>query len=370
MELYYYTSTDTMRYILKGGDIYATNIRYMNDSEEYTNGLNEIKLLAENDCLVGEWLQKNGRTRIEIGGTKSIFTDENLKRNKVDTEFYSISFCEKNDLLSQWAIYAKEAGVSIQMAFKEGEKYNFLTQSRNGGKEKALWHLKPETVRYFTKNSMQENDYEKEADEILDQLYLEENTDLTEDINERWKYVSAYVKRYDFYQEAERRIVFQPKKSIEEPKIMYRNDKNVLKPYLDIECENGWPIKKIMVGPGFNQNLVYDSVVHFLDNEVVKNGIASTDEYIERIRSYFQPYNKELQKIQQYKSLLGVLDNKPVIESMENKVQRILGNQVQSLCNEVCGSKTISGQTKEYIKNNYFSKCGIVVLKSSIPYIF
>ena len=45
MKLYYYTSTDTMRYILGSGDIYATNIRYMNDSEEYTNGLNEIKLL-------------------------------------------------------------------------------------------------------------------------------------------------------------------------------------------------------------------------------------------------------------------------------------------------------------------------------------
>ena len=54
MELYYYTSTDTMRYILKGGDIYATNIRYMNDSEEYTNGLNEIKLLAENEELQEE----------------------------------------------------------------------------------------------------------------------------------------------------------------------------------------------------------------------------------------------------------------------------------------------------------------------------
>ena len=33
MKLYYYTSTDTMRYILGSGDIYATNIRYMNDSE-------------------------------------------------------------------------------------------------------------------------------------------------------------------------------------------------------------------------------------------------------------------------------------------------------------------------------------------------
>ena len=29
MELYYYTTTDTLRYILENGDIFATNIRYM-----------------------------------------------------------------------------------------------------------------------------------------------------------------------------------------------------------------------------------------------------------------------------------------------------------------------------------------------------
>lgn len=49
MELYYYTSTDTMRYILEKGDIFATNIRYMNDSEEYTNGLEELFRLAGNE---------------------------------------------------------------------------------------------------------------------------------------------------------------------------------------------------------------------------------------------------------------------------------------------------------------------------------
>ena len=47
MELFYYTSTDTMSKILMNGNIYATNIRYMNDSEEYINGLKEIYKLAQ-----------------------------------------------------------------------------------------------------------------------------------------------------------------------------------------------------------------------------------------------------------------------------------------------------------------------------------
>ena len=94
---------------------------------------------------------------------------------------------------------------------------------------------------------MEDKVYKNEANKILTQLYGKKNVDLTEDINDRWRYTSVYVKRYDFYQEAERRIVFQPKKSVEVPKIMYRQDKNVLKPYLDIECENGWPIQQIMI---------------------------------------------------------------------------------------------------------------------------
>ena len=292
MKLYYYTSTDTMRYILGSGDIYATNIRYMNDSEEYTNGLNEIKLLMLDKKMVQAWITKRGRNDVKISDMKKIFTDKNLKKNRENREFYSISFCEKNDLLSQWAIYAKEAGVSIQMDFEEGKKYNFSTQSCNGDEEKkARWSLKPEAVHYFTKKSMEKRAYNVEADAILDQLYGEENVDLAEDINDRWQYASVYVKRYDFYQEAERRIVFQPKKSVDAPKIMYRQDKNVLKPYLDIECENGWPSQEIMVGPGFNQNVVYDSVVHFLNNAKVKNGMKVPDDYIKKIQNYFHSFD-------------------------------------------------------------------------------
>ena len=165
MKLYYYTSTDTMRYILGSGDIYATNIRYMNDSEEYTNGLNEIKLLMLDKKMVQAWITKRGRNDVKISDMKKIFTDKNLKKNRENREFYSISFCEKNDLLSQWAIYAKEAGVSIQMDFEEGKKYNFSTQSCNGDEEKkARWSLKPEAVHYFTKKSMEKRAYNVEAD--------------------------------------------------------------------------------------------------------------------------------------------------------------------------------------------------------------
>ena len=51
--LYYYTTSETMKYILTQGDIFATHISYLNDSEEYINGLRELREIFERDDLGG-----------------------------------------------------------------------------------------------------------------------------------------------------------------------------------------------------------------------------------------------------------------------------------------------------------------------------
>ena len=72
-----------------------------------------------------------------------------------------------------------------------------------------------------------------------------------------------------------------------------------------------------------------------------------------------------------YKQFKDALNHGYAIKGMGMyEVQRILGNQVQSLCDEICDTAVITKKAKNYVKNNYFSKCGIVVFKSSIPYIF
>lgn len=155
MELYYYTSTDTMRYVLTGGNIFATNIRYMNDSQEYINGLKELYNLSQNENLVREWIKQEQLDENLWNKLQNVFTSQNLEENKQEMEYYSISFCKKNDLLSQWAIYAKESGVSIKMNFEEQERvYNFFTNSddeksdnknNDDNKKKAEWNLFPKS---------------------------------------------------------------------------------------------------------------------------------------------------------------------------------------------------------------------------------
>lgn len=370
MELYYYTSTDTMRFILEKGDIFATNIRYMNDSEEYTNGLKELKKLADNEELVGQWLERYKRKDISVKNIKEIFTDENLNLNMQNMEYYSISFCGTNDLLSQWAIYAKEAGVSIKMNF-EKNTYHFFTKGTKEGK--AEWDLLPQKVHYFTYGSMKEQreKYVENAFSILEQLYPNGLRDPVEGRNEIWRYISTFVKRYDFYQEAESRLVFQLEQSPYPPKVEYRNDKHVLKPYLDIECEEGWPIWEIMVGPGFNQQVVYNSIIHFAEHADIKNGMKTTEEYGKRVLNYFQPFKAELKDCDLYIKMEKRLSDEEAVGKIHLEDAKItIGGIVKKICRDICENRRWSDELREYIEKNCFTNCGIVISKSSIPYIF
>lgn len=390
MELYYYTTTDTLRFILEKGDIYATNIRYMNDSEEYINGMKELYRLINNKDLVKKWLTQRKLNNLTYEDLKSEFTEEALRRNMNDAEFYSISFCQKNDLLSQWAIYARESGVSIKMNF-DRDSYSFFTESVEETEEKARFQQgnPPEEVYYFTHDVMKNSEYEAKAFDILDKLYQQSGLYLTEDVQARWKYTSTYIKRYDFYQEAESRLVFQPRASAFTPKIQYRCDKKVLKPYLDIECEGGWPIWEIMIGPGFNQEVVFNSVIHFLVNAVVKSGVMSVQDYIQRVENYFQSIcqcadkgenlEKDAYKIEDlisYKNYQKLLASfYETLDAGEPELSNARINFfgiVQEFCAEIRDKSKSApfSQIAEYIDEHRFTESGIVVSKSSIPYLF
>ncbi len=377
MELYYYTTTDTLRYILGNGDIFATNIRYMNDSEEYVNGLKELYLLANKDTLVEKWIKdRNMEGSIRKEEIKTLFTNEKLEECKRQQEYYSISFCQKNDLLSQWAIYARESGVSIKMNF-EKESYCFWTESMEKEKSKAEkkraeWELIPKEVCYLTYDSMEnEDEYEKKAFAILDQLYSEDAVDKTEGKSEIWKYISTFVKRYDFYQESESRLIFQPGQSIFPPKVQYRCDNKVLKPYLDIHCEGGWPIWEIMIGPGFNQEVVYNSVKHFLEHTDVMAGMEEDAwEYIKRVESYLKPYENELTGCKAYDELRKYIGDKELISKMSFDYVKIVFNEQMQQIYQSIMSGQYTEELNEYVKRHYFTKSGIILSKSSIPYIF
>ena len=73
--LYYYTSVETMRFILENANIYATNLKYMNDAEEYSNGLKELRYVINQ----------------EFGKNTELITEEDLEKSiRMEPDSYSI----------------------------------------------------------------------------------------------------------------------------------------------------------------------------------------------------------------------------------------------------------------------------------------
>lgn len=364
MNLYYYTTTETLRYILTNGNIYATNMRYMNDAEEYTNGLREIKdLLHRHDSPFQKAAQK-------------ILTDERCEeylRGEVDS--FSISFTENRDLLSQWIMYAKESGVSIGLDFSKS-KYQFLAYSADS-KERDISYsevVKPRPVYYFTRGAMPQKTYDSCSGRIIKDLERQaekqEIKDYEESVERLWLGMVPYVKRFDFIAEKEYRLVFDFSHEMEKrPRVDFRNDKNVLKPYLDIECKGGWPVVEIIVGPGFNQDAVFQSLRYFLDNQELNIGIMSSSKWLHMSEEYlfkmgeYEFDDAELEEVRQ--SWRDIYEKKCKEVSKEDRYQAFW---------DFLGGLEMNMKYRERLilfrQHNYFSKDGILLSKSHIPYIY
>lgn len=355
MELYYYTTTETMRYIITKGDIYATNVRYLNDSDEYINGLREIRSLLD---AAGEF----GFDELEKDA-KNLVTEEAFQKIKAQaSDIYSISFSRAFDLLSQWHMYAKESGVQIKMIFDDSQEYMYFSQpgaedaSVSSRKEKKL---KINDLYYLTKIGMPSDEYRETGRKVLHE-FKSRFMDAKEMIS-AWKMLAPCIKNYGFRQEQEKRIIFLA--SEHDLTIKYRNDRSVLKPYLDIETVEGWPVCEIMVGPGRNQHQVFQSICHFLEHTSLKIKRLSDKELVELYFGGMKEYGLPEVKIKECKE--QVLQITPTIEK--------LGVKYSDRIHEVLTTNFKEKErnlVNDYIQNNFFSDKGIIVTKSKWPYEF
>lgn len=371
-KMYYYTSTETMQKIIQNGNIWATNLAYMNDAREVKNGLIEVKEILQDKSAVKQWLKQifeHDKEKIEIFDNidiKSRFTEERIKELVDMSSKYTISFCKKKDLLSQWIAYAKESGVCIEMQFDLEKETNFKFYENNPDvkKRNITQTRKPEEILYYTNMSdMSEQEKEKTRREILKRIF--EDGEITEEsLEKKWIEISTYVKHYDFYQEQEYRIAFETE-GWDSFRIGYRLDKHILKPYLDVECENGWPITMIMVGPGFNQQVVYDSIKFYLNHEEINSSaLCGIELWKNRLRSYIEAASKKCGESVQKNNVLNwindlVEDNVKDISSRADIQKHIISFMKES-----------GKEYEKYFEKHYFTVSGIVLEKSDIPYIY
>lgn len=321
--LYHYTSVDNLRNMIQSKCIYATHINFMNDWEEYKYGYKKLtnklkKVLEEKkDVLenaIGAKALKDVNDML-LDDCPNVETYNRLIKNPNFMEFksfaipeiFTISFCKEKDLLSQWAIYAKESGVAIEFDFS---KCVFVDKGLDEGMETEYEEDDWQQIKYHRHNRPHCVNYdEKKIDcklkEQIDDIIREYegqscNQDARDfDIPTIYPFIRKiyqlysivpYFKTEEFSREDEIRVAFmriknnikrknQEKNEEYETKVFYRTANNVLKPFIKIGWEiienSGYPIKRIIVGPGENQDAVYKGIIHFIENQ--ENTIIPND---------------------------------------------------------------------------------------------
>lgn len=411
----HYTSTLVLDLLLMNATFRATHLFYLNDSSELVNGIEQLrKIFIKN----------------KLSAPVKILDEIQYNENKRKIGLYSISFSSSSDLLHQWITYAKESGVCLVL---DGDLFDTIhlrtiTESQEN-KDKREKLIKGESIENVVSVLNNVNITHKASDLIYKMKYNGElnayaiyNTYATlgrkgkaipskQEVDQKWEeavaagggdaklyllLLAALLKNKDFESEEEIRAVFLPEKDgNREMAIKYFPLTNgILRPYCEItfcnedECSL-LPLKQLVVGPSGNQQGVFDSVVHRL-------------KYGEKhIWDYWDSENKIMFEERFYSYIIGAMKRyimdtnhtvdestaKNVFEKLKNKWEnetfrtidfctwekmmdynRLLNN------NDIFLFAQKEDETDEIIqrieRDNYFTKEGVWIRKSNIPYIF
>lgn len=218
----------------------ASHIRFMNDSREYLDG-----------C---RWFKQHS-----VAFRPDDFNDD----------MYSISFCGHEDLLSQWKWYGKNSGIAITFDMANIKfKYYDVTCAGLPDEDSCT---RPLPVNYTPK---EKKDYFEKIDRHCKQKQLNQSSTLF-----RGNLFIPFCKDKSFQEEKESRLIFytadadaMEQAGIAPFKINYIVSGNIIKPVLNVEFRAKDPskgiVQKLTVGPGQDQELVYQALVHILCNKL------------------------------------------------------------------------------------------------------
>jgi hypothetical protein len=114
--LYHYTSFSGFKGIVEEGAIWATDIRFLNDTKEFNYGIDLVKRFVVESALgIGQFLA-------------SSIIDQALQSDLLAGKTFQTcvaSFSEKSDLLSQWRGYCPE-GRGVCVGFRSDLFHNYV----------------------------------------------------------------------------------------------------------------------------------------------------------------------------------------------------------------------------------------------------
>lgn len=311
-KMYHYTSVSVLQQIVQNKCLFATHINFMNDWQEYTVGYERLtaaikKAIEENEDSLSNLEKADKKYLFDILYDRCLdVTSYNVMnrmhgnmeyRECMMPEVFSVSFCAQGDLLNQWSMYAKESGVAIEFNFKNFVMCDSgLKNESDYGKEdwqqiKYYRYNRPHKVSYDAKNMQKTIEYQ--INEVIRELSnpafvdryptVKPTSYLIQEIAKLYS-LAPFFKVDNFKGEEETRLAFMRLNKVItfkdgkygefQTELFHREANHVLKPYIKIgwepksaEFQNTYPIKRIIVGPGSNQEAVFQGIIHFLENQ-------------------------------------------------------------------------------------------------------
>lgn len=408
---FHYTTVEVMDHILSDACFWASNIYYLNDAKEYYSGIQYLDRLFDSATADNTQIQK-------------LLNNIKYDDGKSSLGIFSISFSKQEDNLHQWITYSKESGICLELD-RQRLKFNkenmrsilcyrikgFDRFSKYCNTSVVLCPIKyadtnePDINKDTVKGIIEcfalatvnvvtnvKSIYDSNNPNKYNSIFLTEakkinntfdsnpkvlSNGVDENLIKIWeskseqaksflRLLASYYKMNAFSEESEYRAAFLPCEYPEEVEIKYAIRKNgIIRPYIEIafqksagkfgNCETALPIKSIMVGPSGNQQAVFDSVVHRVKYGKMKVWCYEGDELERKREEYI------IGSIERYKCDYPEED----IENIKSKIIDQLLNE-RDECDDVHVQKVV----KSIKQSNYFSKEGIWIKKSKIPYIF
>lgn len=279
---FHYTSCEGAFSLLSNSkeyiELWPSHLLYLNDSEEYLNGLQLIQELLLDS-------KNYGKKYITEEVRKSLH--EKLQQwDTILKEAYIMCFSSCGDSLTQWKYYGKDSGVAIEFNFNDPNQVFFSWVIDKDKSDVFTYRLNPYKVIY--------SEYNKKSiirkvikEHIRNSKSAEKDERLILDCIKRLIGFCTLFKNEKFKDEDEYRLIFRPlwkddsdsKVSLEEQEqkqirelVHYRWADGRIKPYMkvqlhvrDQENNNVRPINSVVVGPGSNQELVFNALRHLAD---------------------------------------------------------------------------------------------------------
>lgn len=245
MRLFHYTDVNAVKSILEHGKLWLTDLRFMNDSEEMSHGVNHLK-----EVLEGEWLREQLSEQLS-GESFSVAVKfvldalaDHVERYMDYNPSFVCSFSRSDDSLSQWRAYGN---YSIEFSGEEIEQHLRECQYDSGVKSSIAEIALEEAILLIA-------EYLGGSSGRSNPAALQEYLSLISMV--------ATFKHESFAEEREVRIIVD-KLGCDYP-FRFRGRGDVLIPFIEVPI----PLKSIVaikVGPMKDQDLAFRSMCMFVD---------------------------------------------------------------------------------------------------------